>query len=59
MFRASADLQIENMTLHVRINPLSAPRRTRALAELCEELTATATLYPGTNLTLAYSVKEG
>jgi hypothetical protein len=59
MFRASADLQIDNTTLHVRINPLSAPRRTRALAELCEELTATATPYPGTNLTLAYSVKEG
>lgn len=59
MFRASGDLQIDNTTLHVSINPLSAPRRTRALAELCEELTATATPYPGTNLTLAYSVKEG
>lgn len=43
--------------LHVRINPLSAPRRTRALAALCDDLTATQTNYPGTDYTLAYSVK--
>ena len=36
-----------------------APRRTRAMAALCEELTATEILYPGTNLTLVYSVMEG
>jgi len=59
IFRSSADLEIDGATLHVRIDPLSAPRRTRALAELCGELTVTATPYPGTNLTLAYSVKEG
>lgn len=41
-----------------RINPLSAPRRTRALAALCENLTATETTYPGTDLTLVYTVKQ-
>jgi len=30
----------------------------RALGQLCEELTATVTLYPSTKLTLADSVKE-
>jgi hypothetical protein len=43
--------------LHVRINALSAPRRSRALAALCVELTDTETIYPGTDLTLVYSVK--
>jgi transposase len=57
-FRASADLEVKDATLHVRVEPLSAPRRTRAIAGLCEELNATETIYPGTNLKLVYSVKE-
>ena len=36
----------------IRLDPLSAPRRTRALAALCDQLTATATRYPGTQLVL-------
>ena len=58
IFSAPADLEIEGNRLHVRVNPLAAPRRSRALAALCEDLTATETLYPGTKLTLVYSVKE-
>ena len=58
IFKSPADLEINGETLQVRIDPLAAPRRTRALAALCEELTATETIYPGTNLTLVYSVKE-
>jgi transposase len=57
IFTAPADLQIIDSNLHVRVNPLSAPRRTRALAGLCADLTATCTVYPGTDLTLVYSVK--
>ncbi len=56
-FRAPADLEVIGNELHVRIAALSAPRRTRAIAALCEELTATKTTYPATNLTLVYSVK--
>lgn len=56
-FRGPADLEIVGAQLHVRLAPLSAPRRTRAIAGLCGELTATKTLYPGTKLTLVYSVK--
>lgn len=55
----SYDMEIIGDELHVRLNPLSAPRRTRALAALCAELTATETPYPGTELTLVYGVKEG
>ena len=57
-FSMPADLQVAGSELHVRLDPLSAPRRTRAIAGLCEELTATKTIYPGTELTLVYSVKE-
>ncbi len=57
-FTTSADIIPADATLTVRLDPLSAPRRTRALAALCKQLTATATKYPGTGLTLRYEVKE-
>lgn len=57
-FRTPADLEVIGDELHVRLHPLSAPRRTRAIAGLCDELTATKTLYPGTNLTLIYTIKN-
>src|SRR5660397_24894 len=56
-FTLSGDLQIIESTLHVRLDPASAPRRSKALAALCTELNDTATRYPGTDLTLTYSVK--
>jgi hypothetical protein len=56
-FTLSGDLQITGNTLHVRLDPPSAPRRSKALAALCTELTDTATRYPGTDLALAYGVK--
>ena len=56
--RSPADLQLVGDELHVRINPLSAPRRSRALAALCRDLDETVTLYPGTGYVLRYSVKE-
>src|SRR5450830_1634183 len=57
-FTLPGDLQITGTTLHVRLDPASAPRRSRALAALAAELTATATKYPGTDLTINYSVKD-
>jgi len=56
-FNTPADIQIIGEHLHVTLNPLTAPRRTRAIAGLCAELTATRTRYPGTNLTLVYTTK--
>jgi len=52
-FTLSEDLQIISGTLHIRLDPASAPRRSKALAALCTELTATATRCPGTDLVLA------
>ena len=57
-FTLSGDLHIIQGTLHIRLDPASAPRHSKALAALCTELTATATRYPGTELVLAYSVKN-
>ena len=37
---------------------IDAPRRSRALAAPCADLTDTQTRYPGTDLTFAYSVKN-
>ncbi len=44
--------------LLIRLDPLTAPRRTQALAALCHQLTATGTCYPGTDLILRYEVKS-
>ena len=57
-FNTPGDLEVAGGTLVIRLDPLSAPRRTRALAALCEELTATEATYPGTGLVLRYSVKD-
>jgi len=56
-FTLPGDLEIIDGTLHVRLDPASAPRRSKALAALCAELTDTQTRYPGTSLVLTYSVK--
>ncbi|MBV8349598.1 MAG: hypothetical protein JOZ49_19360, partial [Mycolicibacterium sp.] len=53
----SGDIIPDHDTLHIRLDPLSAPRHTAALAELCHTLNDTHTVYPGTGLTLHYSVK--
>jgi len=57
-FRDSGTLEIVDDHLEVRLNHLSAPRRTRALAALCDQLNQTETRYPGTDLVLRYSVNQ-
>jgi hypothetical protein len=56
-FNTPGDLRVHDGVLDVRLDPLSAPRRTRALAALCEVLTDAEITYPGTGLVLRYSVK--
>ncbi|MHB8332113.1 MAG: putative transposase [Candidatus Dormibacteria bacterium] len=57
-FRTSGTLEVVGDRLKVRLNHLSAPRRTRALAALCDQLNQTDTRYPGTDLVLSYSVLQ-
>ena len=44
--------------LLIQLDPLTAPRRTQALAALCDQLTAVGARYPGTDLVLRYEVKS-
>jgi hypothetical protein len=53
----SGDIIPNHHTLHIRLDPLPAPRHTAAIHELCQTLNTTNTIYPGTNLTLHYSIK--
>ncbi len=55
---ASGDIIPGNGDLLIRLDPLTAPRRTRALAALCQQLTQAHARYPGTKLTLRYQVKD-
>ena len=54
----SGDIIPDGDTLHIRLDPLSAPRHTAAIDELCQALNDTNTVYPGTDLTLRYSIKS-
>jgi transposase len=44
--------------LLIRLDPLTAPRRTQALAALCDQLSQAQACYPGTGLVLRYEVKS-
>src|SRR5579859_531674 len=55
---ASGDIIPGNGELLIRLDPLTAPRRTQALAALCDQLTAAGACYPGTDLVLRYEVKS-
>jgi hypothetical protein len=54
----SGDIIPDHHTLHIRVDPLAAPRHTAAIAELCQALNTTDTVDLGTTLTLRYSVKS-
>jgi hypothetical protein len=55
---ASGDIQPGPGQLLIRLDPLTAPCRTQALATLCDQLTAAGACYPGTGLILRYEVKS-
>jgi hypothetical protein len=54
----SGDIRPGPGELLIRLDPLTAPRRTQALAALCEQLTAAGACYPGTDLVLRYEVRS-
>ena len=54
----SGDICPGDGELLIRLDPLTAPRRTQALAALCDQLTAAGACYPGTDLILRYEVKS-
>jgi len=54
---ASGDIRPSDGQLLIRLDPLTAPRRTQALAALCDQLNQAQACYPGTDLVLRYEVK--
>jgi hypothetical protein len=54
----SGDIQPGDGELLIRLDPLTAPRRTQALAALCDQLSQARACYPGTDLVLRYEVKS-
>jgi hypothetical protein len=58
IYTGTADLRpdAEAKTLTVRIHPLACRAHDMVLEHLCAELTATETLYPGTDLRLIYQL---
>ncbi len=56
--RSRETWQVIGDPLHDRLDPASAPRRSKALAALCADLNDIAAIYSGTILTLEYSVKD-
>jgi transposase len=56
---SAADLEVGDHELHVIIAPLSSAHRTRAIAALCDELTRTATTFPGSRLRLHFRIRQG
>jgi hypothetical protein len=53
----SGDIIPGDGELLVRLDPLTAPRRTSALAALCDQLNQARARYPGTDLILRYEAK--
>ena len=53
----SSDIIPGHGQLLIRLDPLTAPRRTQALAALCHQLNQAQACYPGTDLVLRYEVK--
>jgi transposase len=54
----SGDIKVGARELRITLAPAASPNRTRAIARLCDELNASETVYPGTQLRLRYAIRE-
>jgi hypothetical protein len=57
LFRASADIAVAQGQLHITLHALSAPHRTLAVQSLCAALNESATIFPGTQLTMRFAIQ--
>jgi hypothetical protein len=59
ILHSTGNIRVTQTHLHVEVLPLASPHKTQALDALCEKLTSLETPFPGTNLTMAFSVAPG
>lgn len=52
-----ANLHVAGSELHVTLHPLSAPHRTKAVADICQTLSDSQTIFPGSNLRLCFTIQ--
>ncbi len=55
---SAADINVTKTELRVTLAAQSSPHRTRAIAELCKELSRTQTDFPGSRVRLRYAIRE-
>ena len=53
----AGNIEVAENELRIQLEPLSSPRRTKALIALCEHLNGTGTCYPGTALQMRFDVQ--
>ena len=58
ILHSSGHLRVTTTNLHVTLEPLASPYKTRALIALCEDLTGLGSTFPGTNLKMAFHVQS-
>ncbi len=55
---SAADIEVTKKELRITLAAQSSPHRTRAVAELCQELNTIRTLFPGSRLRLRYAIED-
>ena len=55
---SAADLEVTDTELRITLAPLSSAHRSRAIAQLCDQLNQTQTQFPGSRLRLCYAIQE-
>ncbi len=57
---SAADIAVaaDKRELRVLLAPMGSAHRTRAIAALCQELTAASAVFPGTRLRLVYAIAD-
>jgi hypothetical protein len=56
ILHSSGHLRVTDTELHVTLDPLASPYKTRALTALCGELSRLDSTFPGTNLKMVFHV---
>ena len=55
---SAADIDVTHKELRITLAAQSSAHRTRAVAQVCKELTAVQTLFPGSRLRMRYAIRE-